>query len=339
VLVIVGCTSAPEAPDLGPVPTQAPAPPVATKTEDVNPRLLRRFRPLRPAETPDATEQARIDLGKILFFDKRLSTNGDTSCNSCHALDAAGSDGKATSTGTLGKPGTRNAPTVYNSAWHVAMFWDGRAATLEEQAGGPLLNPNEMGMLKPAAVATVLRSIPGYVTAFAKAYPEDAQPVDFTHATRAIASFERQLVTPARWDAFLRGDKAAITSEEIEGLKVFADVGCVQCHTGELLGGSMFQKVGLVEPWPNQADPGRFQVTHLETDRMVFKVPSLRNVVNTGPYFHDGSVTDLRRAVRAMGTHQIGTTLTDGEVDAIVAWLGCLSGEPPASVVSAPILP
>jgi len=193
-----------------------------------------------------------------------------------------------------------------------------------------------MAMLSPPEVTAVLRAIPGYAPAFAAAFP--AQVVDFDHAIRAIAAFERTLSTPGRWDRYLAGDATALTPGELDGLKVFADVGCVQCHTGELVGGSMFQKVGLIEPWPNQQDQGRFEVTHLAADRMVFKVPSLRNVAITAPYFHDGSVDDLPTAVREMGEHQLGVDLSDAEIASIVQWLGSLTGEG-MEPIAAPALP
>jgi cytochrome c peroxidase len=337
---VMGCgETADEPPDLGPAPALIAAPiQKRAAAAEINPRLLRRFRPLRSyrPDPDDAPARAAIALGKQLFFDARLSRHGDTSCNTCHPLDHGGADGHATSLGDGGKVGRRNAPSVYNAAWHVAQFWDGRAADLEEQAKGPLLNPTEMAMLSPPEVTAVLRAIPGYAPAFAAAFP--AQVVDFDHAIRAIAAFERTLSTPGRWDRYLAGDATALTPGELDGLKVFADVGCVQCHTGELVGGSMFQKVGLIEPWPNQQDQGRFEVTHLAADRMVFKVPSLRNVAITAPYFHDGSVDDLPTAVREMGEHQLGVDLSDAEIASIVQWLGSLTGEG-MEPIAAPALP
>jgi cytochrome c peroxidase len=333
------CGSAAGENDLAPAPTSPAAAPTAASpsTPELNPRLLRRFRPLRVHKPADAIEENRIALGKMLFFDPRMSRGGDTSCNTCHALDQAGVDRRPTSVGTGGKIGARNAPTVYNVAWHVAQFWDGRAADLETQAKGPILNPDEMAMRDPEEVVHVVRGIPGYVTAFEKAFP--GQPITFDRVADAIASFERTLGTPGRWDRFLDGDRTALTKEQIEGVRVFADVGCVQCHTGELLGGMMFQKVGLIEPWPNQKDQGRYEVTHQASDRMVFKVPSLRNVAQTAPYFHDGSVADLDEAVRMMGRHQLGMELTPAEVTSIVAWLGALTGEPPRAALQPPTLP
>jgi len=276
-----------------------------------------------------------ISLGRALFFDPRLSAGGATSCHSCHQVERGGADTRPHSVGADGRIGRRNAPTVYNAASHLAQNWDGREPDVERQAGNPILDPDEMAMHDPAEVTAVLRSIPGYAVQFAAAFGPNT--VDFEHATRALGAFERTLRTPARWDAYLEGDRTALSPAELEGLKVFSDSGCIQCHTGELVGGSMFQKVGLERPWPNQADQGRFSVTHLDADRMVFKVPSLRNVTLTAPYFHDGSVASLPEAVQMMARYQVGTELTAQETAAIIAWLGALAGKQPA--VSAPDLP
>jgi len=338
IVLLVGCAKdSGKDPDLGPPASKSRA--AASPAAELNPRLLRRFKPLRTNASTSEAQRSQIELGKMLFFDARLSRNRDVSCSSCHGLDAGGADGKPTSIGSRGVHGKRNAPTVYNAAWHLAQFWDGRTTKLEDQASGPLLDPSEMAMLSPSAVTAVLRSIPGYAEPFAKAFPGEAPSVDFDHARRALAEFERTLLTPARWDRFLAGDTHALTATEIEGLKVFADVGCVQCHTGELVGASMFQRVGVNQPWPNQTDQGRFAITHNEADRMTFKVPSLRNVTLTAPYFHDGSAKTLDRAVRMMAHHQLGFDLDAHEVAAIVAWLGSLTGQPPRSMTERPALP
>lgn len=319
----VGCSVAQggDVPDLGP---PAPAGSMTTAGSlDFNPRLLRRFKPLRaaPEESPEL-----VALGKMLFFDARLSHDGDLSCDSCHPLDRGGTDHSSVSLGTDGQRGRRNAPTVFNAATQIAQFWDGRAADLEQQASEPILESSEMAMLDPGAVAKVLRAVPGYVAAFGRAFP--GEPIDLPHATRAIAAFERTLVTPSRWDRFLEGDRGALSRTEQLGMKLFADVGCIQCHTGELVGGSMFQKAGRVAPWPNQRDQGRFLITHDEADRMVFKVPSLRNAASTAPYFHDGSAATLRTAITMMGRYQLGTELAPREVAAIEAWLTALDAAP-----------
>jgi cytochrome c peroxidase len=312
------------------------APPIG-----VNPRLLRRFKPLREALVAegDVTTTAQVDLGRMLYFETRLSKNHDVSCNSCHKLDAYGVDGERTSLGHRQQRGTRNSPTVYNAAGHFAQFWDGRADTIEAQATAPMVNPLEMALASPAAAENVLRSIPEYRTRFAAAFPGDAEPVSAANIGKALGAFERGLLTPSRWDDYLKGNKRALTTQEVEGLAVFTGVGCMVCHTGEFLGGSMFEKAGVVEDWPNQADQGRYDVSSNPGDRMMFKVPTLRNVEKTAPYFHDGSAATLDDAVRMMGRHQLGLELTQRERASIVAWLRSLTGELPHEYVRAPALP
>lgn len=341
----------PEAVDLvtAAQPSVATAPPAAVPaaaspveaSRAFNPRLLRRFAPLRlrleSAEAP-ATE-AQIALGRTLYFDKRLSRNRDVSCNSCHRLDAYGVDGEATSRGDKGQRGARNSPTVYNAAGHFAEFWDGRAANVEEQAKGPILNPIEMAMPSDQAVVARLKAVPGYVEAFAKAFPNATPALTYNNVGFAIGAFERGLTTPARWDKYLTGDASALSEAEVEGLKTFTNSGCMVCHTGELLGGNSYQRVGAVEPWPNQGDVGRGKITKDNADSMMFKVPTLRNVTKTAPYFHDGSVATLDQAVRMMGKHQLGVELSDEEIQSIVTWLGALTGDIPTAYIAEPALP
>jgi cytochrome c peroxidase len=248
-------------------------------------------------------------------------------------------DGRVTSPGTHGTLGTRNSPTVYNAAGFFAQFWDGRAPDVETQAAGPILNSVEMALPDEEHGVRVLKSMPAYVDAFKAAFPDEKEPVTFANLGRAIGAFERRLTTPSRWDEFLRGNESALTASELEGLKIFTNIGCMVCHTGELVGGSMYQKVGVVEPWPNQKDQGRFEITKQDGDRMMFKVPTLRNVARTAPYFHDGSAATLDAAVRKMGKHQLGLALSEQEVESIVAWLGSLTGELPRQYVGAPVLP
>jgi cytochrome c peroxidase len=335
-IVVAGCGAAPtEEPDLGPPATAIGR---SVGEGDVNPRLLRRFRPLRAVEPmSDDALVARVALGKQLFFDPRLSRDGDVSCNTCHPLDRGGADGKRLSTGTDGAVGFRNTPTVYNAAWQESYFWDGRAKTLEFQIAGPLLGANEMGLGDKEEVGEILRGIPGYAAPFRAAFPGDGT-IGFHNVTRAIAAFERTLLTPARWDRYLAGDRRALDRTELDGMKLFANLGCVSCHTGELVGGSMFAHVGIKSPWPNQQDQGRYTLTDDEDDRMRFKVPTLRNVTRTAPYFHDGSVAELSRAVQMMARHQLGIEISERETAAIVAWLGTLAGESGMSV-EAPELP
>jgi len=313
----------------------------APRRNEVNPRLLRRFEPLRSEieSGANALSDAKVQLGRMLYFETRLSRQHDLSCNSCHDLKHYGVDGHATSTGSHGQLGGRNAPTVYNAAGFFAQFWDGRANDVEGQALGPILNPVEMALPSAQLGVLTLKSIPEYETAFKAAFPGETDPVTFANVGRAIAAFERKLTTPSRWDDYLRGKKEALSDREVEGLSIFTNVGCMVCHTGEFVGGSMYQKAGVVEPWPNQKDQGRFESTKQDVDRMMFKVPTLRNIAETAPYFHDGSVATLDQAVRIMGKHQLGLNLADSEVQSIVAWLGSLTGKLPERYLEPPALP
>lgn len=284
---------------------------------------------------------AKVDLGRMLFYDPRLSVNNDVSCNSCHDLSQYGVDGHRVSDGHLKQKGNRNSPTVYNAAGHLAQFWDGRAADIEEQAKGPVLNPVEMAMPSAEEVVAKLQKIPGYVQAFQKAFPEaKGSPVTYDNMAKAIGAFERKLVTPnSRWDQFLNGKRDAITADEMAGHHEFMHGGCATCHNGPFVGGKAFQKLGAEKPWPSTTDEGRYAVTKAASDKMVFKVPSLRNVAKTGPYFHDGSVATLTEAVRLMGMHQLNTTLSDKQITQIVAWLNTLTGEIPKEYIRPPRLP
>ena len=292
--------------------------------------------PAAMTATDDPATPARIALGRMLYYDARLSLDNTVSCNSCHLLDAYGVDQRPTSPGVNKQLGARNSPTVFNAAGHVAQFWDGRAPTVEEQAKGPILNPVEMAMPSAAAVTDRLEGLPGYSAAFAAAFPDDAEPLSYDNVGRAIGAFERGLVTPSRWDAYLGGDPAALTPAEQEGLATFVGASCTACHRGVYVGGDMFQKAGLLEPWPQQGDTGRYAVTRHRGDRFVFKVPSLRNVEQTAPYFHDGQVAALPEAVRWMARYQLGRDLRDTEVDAIVTWLRSLTGTIPREYIKPP---
>lgn len=300
------------------------------------------FKPPLPAEFPNRASPATEDktaLGRMLFFETRLSKNHDVSCNTCHSLPAFGVDGTKVSTGHKKQQGSRNAPTVYNAAGHFVQFWDGRAKDVEEQAQGPVLNPVEMAMPTAAKAEATLRSIPAYVELFKKAFPGDANPVTLANVGAAIGAFERKLSTPSRWDKFLAGDADALTVDEQVGLGKFLDVGCNACHSGTLVGGGMFQKLGLAKAWPTAEDGGRFAVTKQEADRMMFKVPSLRNIEKTAPYFHNGSAATLEEAVRLMAQHQLGKDVSDGDVKSIVTFLKALTGTIPQDYIKAPALP
>ncbi len=327
--------------------TSPGAPPVspAALLERAKPILGALPREIRSETNPSTPE--KIALGRQLFFETRLSKNHDISCASCHELDHYGIDADTrdgartkTSVGHKGQLGGRNTPSVYNAGLHFVQFWDGRAEDLESQAKGPILNPVEMAMPDEAAVLTTLESIPGYEDAFAKAFPGERKPISYDNVAKAIAAFERQLITPAKFDAFMGGDLTALSAEELRGLQLFLDVGCTQCHTGATVGGTMFQKLGTVKPWPGLTDEGRAEVTKSAADRFVFKVPSLRNVAETAPYLHDGSVADLATIVQLMAEHQAARgKLADGEVAAVVAFLGSLTGTPPMDAIAVPELP
>jgi len=281
---------------------------------------------------------AKLDLGRMLYYDTRLSKNHDIACNSCHLLDAYGVDGEPTSPGHRGARGGRNSPTVYNAAIHVAQFWDGREPDVEAQAKGPVLNPIEMAAPSEQYVVGVLSSIPGYVDAFSVAFPDEADSLTYDLMAAAIGAFERNLMTPGRFDAFMAGDLDALDATEQRGLTTFFALGCNSCHTGPALGGALYRKLGFIFPYETE-DIGRESVTGQEADRHVFKVPALRNVAKTAPYFHDGSIASLEEVVEIMGYHQIGLKLEDGQLADLVAFLGSLTGEWNAEYIAEPTVP
>jgi len=343
VLLGSACRQADNSADVASQLAKAAVPAVvhAETRKEFNPRLLRRFEPARATIAENDVEPSpdKIELGRMLYHETRLSKSQELSCNSCHNLGRYGVDSEKTSLGHAGQRGGRNAPTVYHAAGQFEQFWDGRASSVEEQALGPILNPGEMAAPSEKYVVQVLQSIPEYVKAFGKAFPSEKEPLSFVNVGRAIGAFERKLTTRARWDDYLEGKTAALSDKEVEGLKLFTNLGCMVCHTGEFLGGSMYEKVGTVEPWPQQKDQGRFAITKREGDRMMFKVPTLRNISETAPYFHDGSVPNLEQAVTVMGRHQLGLELDKAEVDAIVTWLRSLKGTLPESFIASPELP
>ena len=297
---------------------------------------LRAAEPVQPIATHKVTNPAKVELGKKLWFDPRLSRSGFISCNSCHNLSMGGSDNLKTSIGDKWQKGPINSPTVLNSSLNMAQFWDGRAKDLKDQAGGPIANPGEMAFTHDLAV-DMLRSIPQYVAEFRKVFGNDKLDID--QVTLAIAAFEETLVTPnARFDKWLKGDKKAINAQELSGYRLFKDSGCVACHNGQNLGGTSFQKMGLVEPYKtdNPAE-GRSAVTGNDAERFNFKVPTLRNVELTYPYFHDGAADTLAEAVDTMGRIQLGRKFSDKENADIVAFLKALTGDQPRLMM--PILP
>jgi cytochrome c peroxidase len=318
----------------------AEVPPAASAEQaEVSPRLLRRFQPVA-ATLPDVPA-GRVALGRRLFEDERLSSDGKTSCATCHRLDGFGVDGTAVSRGSHGVLGRRNTPSVFNAGGAFRLMWDGRAGDLEAQVAFPFLGTAEMGMRSMEAVLAVIRADAKYTADFETAFPGTTPAVSGDHVAVALGDFERTLVTRGRWDRYLEGDVDALSPAEKQGLRTFLNAGCMVCHTGKNLGGLTFERAGVVAPWPNQTDRGRAELTREAADDMVFRVPSLRNVAETAPYFHDGSVARLEEAVAVMGRHQLGLELSTDETSSIALWLRSLTGtpvgrlaEPPAATVT-----
>jgi cytochrome c peroxidase len=282
-----------------------------------------------PDKMPGAEKDlpAAVALGQKLYFDKQLSVNSKQSCNDCHLIDQhrAGVDNETTSEGAHGKRGDRNSPTTLNAGFHFAQFWDGRAKDLVEQAKGPVLNPVEMAMPDEKEAVRRLEADAQYRKMFKAAFPGEEKPINYHNFARAVAAFERTLITRDRFDDFLKGDDKALDARELQGLNLFLTVGCTTCHISPTIGGSMYQKIGLVHPYANTIDVGRFKITSEDGDQYRFKVPSLRNVALTYPYFHDGQARDLRSAVKQMAYMQLGKELTDEEISSLTAFLGSLS--------------
>jgi cytochrome c peroxidase len=250
--------------------------------------------PIQPIKPPASINIGMVELGKKLYFDPRLSKSGIMSCNTCHNLSMGGTDNIPTSVGDKWQQGPINAPTVLNSSLNLAQFWDGRAADLKAQAGGPIANPGEMAFTHTLAIG-MLESIPAYVREFKLVFGKDK--IDIDQVTTAIAEFEKTLVTPnSRFDQWLLGNKSALSKDELAGYKLFKDSGCVACHNGEAVGGNSFQKMGVVEPYKGNTADGRAAVTGNDADRFNYKVPTLRNVELTYPYFHDGAANTLHRS-------------------------------------------
>jgi len=301
------------------------------------------FKPLPstiPATKDNPITKEKIELGKALFFEPRLSASGVFSCNSCHNLATGGDDNLETSIGHGWQKGPRNAPTVFNAVFNEAQFWDGRAADLKAQAKGPIQAGVEMANT-PKQVAATLESMPPYVAWFKTAFPDDKEPVSFDNMAKAIEAFEATLLTPARFDKFLNGDDEALSAEERKGLTLFMGKGCAGCHNGINVGGNGYYPFGVIEkPGAEvlpQGDKGRFAVTKTADDQYVFRAAPLRNVAVTAPYFHSGKVWDLRQAVAIMSSAQLGTELQTDEIDAIVAFLHTLTGDVPR--IEVPVLP
>jgi cytochrome c peroxidase len=308
-----------------------------------------------PSKAPEPADNisnpAKIELGKALFMDPRFSSTGTVSCNSCHNVMEGGDDDRAVSMGIHGKTGGRNAPTVWNAAFHSVQFWDGRAAALEDQAKGPVTNPVEMGASTLDEALARVKAYPGYNEMFKQAYPGDKNPVTVANAAKAVAAFERTLITPnSPYDRYVKGDKRAMTEQQVRGMKLFADTGCTACHSGAAFNGPA-NAVGTgfyakFPTFPGSAyetkyklgeDAGRYEATKQEADRHMFRVPTLRNIALTAPYFHNGAVASLGDAVRVMAKTQLNKDLKEDEVKDITAFLGALTGEFPK--LSMPRLP
>ncbi|WP_374675467.1 cytochrome-c peroxidase [Ideonella sp.] len=292
--------------------------------------------PIQPIVPAQQVNLGMVELGKKLYFDPRLSKSGFISCNSCHNLSMGGTDNIKTSIGDKWQQGPINAPTVLNSSLNLAQFWDGRAADLKAQAGGPIANPGEMAFTHTLAIG-VLESIPAYQREFKQVFAKDK--IDIDQVTLAIAEFEKTLVTPnSRFDQWLLGRKDALTADELAGYNLFKTSGCVACHNGPAVGGNSFQKMGVVAPYKASSPAeGRIAVTGKDADRFNFKVPTLRNVELTYPYFHDGAANTLPEAVDVMGKLQLGKTFTKDENGKIVAFLKTLTGDQPSFTL--PVLP
>jgi cytochrome c peroxidase len=292
-----------------------------------------------PAPADNPTTDTKIELGRMLYMDPRFSKTGTVSCNSCHNVMLGGEDNRPVSMGVHGQTGARSAPTVWNSAFNSSQFWDGRAATLEDQAKGPVANPVEMGMSAVEAAMDRLRDIPGYRPYFEKAFP-GKDPMTVDNAAKAVAAYERTLITPgSAYDRYVTGDKKALTEQQVRGMNTFASTGCTSCHSGPAFNGpSMPAGTGFFMKFPTYTDNeyvakykltedgGRYMATRNEQDRGMWKVPTLRNITLSAPYFHNGLVRTLDEAVRVMAKTQLNRDLSDADVADIVDFLGALSG-------------
>jgi len=332
-----------KAPEPAPTPAAAPTPTpaAAPAAQDPAPKPLPRVKvdydtvkalfgrdPSREdVDNPGTPE--KVALGKALYHEKALSKNGNLSCASCHDLATYGVDNKPTSPGTDGVNGDRNTPTTWNSFRQFRQFWDGRAATVEEQAIGPVLNPVEHGIADEAQLVAKMKEKPELVAGFKQAFPGDADPVTAANFKLAVGAFERTLVTKSKWDEYLDGNTKALNQDELFGLKTFMDVGCTTCHGSRLVGGAVYQKTGALKPYGSK-DEGRAKITGSDADKHYFKVPALLNVEKTAPYFHDGKVATLEEAIKVMADIQLDKRLTDDQVRGLVAFLKALTGPLPA---------
>jgi len=321
-VAVAGCTK-----------KEAPAPGADEKAAVEQEKPAAPSEPILPLPDSVDVNMDKVLVGRSLYFDTALSGDGTVSCATCHMLEHGGAEPRKTSTGIGGQIGPINSPTVLNSSYNFVQFWDGRAKDLQEQAAGPVENPIEMGTKWDDVVKRLAKN-EEYAATFAKLYDDG---ITKDNVTDAIAEYEKSLITPSRFDAYLKGDQDAITDAEKQGYQTFKEVGCTACHSGINVGGAMFQKMGLVKDYfkdrgtpITEADLGRFNVTKNESEKHFFKVPTLRNVELTSPYLHDGSRATLEETVKVMGTYQLGRELTDAQVNSIVAFLKTLTGTLPA---------
>ena len=286
----------------------------------------------------------KVFLGKILYYEMRVSVDGTVSCAKCHPFGLYATDGLEKAIGNNGKVNPRNAPTLLNASSQVSAHWIGNRLNVEDQAKQALIGPPSYGMPSYEAAEKKLRSIPGYGPLFKRAFPGDGNPITADNFAKAVGAFERTLVTPSPFDDFLKGDTTALSGLAKSGLKIFLEARCADCHSGACLGGQMYQKFGVAEPYQaytksKTVDEGRFVVTKSDGDKYVFKVPVLRNVAMTSPYFHDGSVAKLREAIVIMGKVQLSESFTDSQVEAVFAFLKSLTGKIPDDALILPVLP
>lgn len=289
------------------------------------------FKPISSVKLDDISEN-KIELGKMLYFDTRLSKDGNISCNSCHNLETFGVDNLPTSPGDTKEFGARNSPSVIYASLHTMQFWDGRAKDVEEQAEGPILNPVEHAIPSAEFLENRLREVPEYQKLFKEVYPNEKEPITFKNIAKSIAAFERKLNPSSRFDKYLEGDESVLNAQEKEGLQDFINTGCISCHSGVTFGGNLYQKFGLYGNYweytkSAKIDNGVYDLTKKESDKFFFKVPALRNVEKTAPYFHDGSVDDLEEAVKIMAKLQLNKELTDKESKSIVSFLKTLTAD------------
>lgn len=315
----------------------------STPPDDISPATLRQwFTPLpQTAPSLNPQQEVQVALGRQVYFDSRLSRYHNESCNTCHRLSNYGTDNSQYSPGSV--PGVwdtpRNTPTSYNAGFQFAQFWDGRADNLQSQAGGPMLAAHEMDLSSHQVAVDLVQTVPVYVQELHQAFPGQPNPVNIRNITEAISMFEQGLITPSPWDRYLRGDTSALNTRQKSGLRIFLRYGCDTCHAGRDMGGISFQRVGDVYPWTNKSDPGRAGVTHSPAEYLYFKVPTLRNVTMTGPWFQNGSVTRLTDAIRLMATMQSGQPMSRHDAQLVADFLSSTKGSLPSSYIATPAIP